>query len=141
MGNVGHAYDPSKVLSIGMVAGGRNQDNAPWIEAVRALARAVIANREGIESHIKLNVEFHVPGHILVPDFEGVRTGVFRKADSLLTVQAALPAVVPEDPVGFLLGCVLAAVDEAESWAAAQRMDCDMTALRDLVAKLGVAGI
>lgn len=95
MGNVRHAYDPSKVLSIGMVVGGRNQANAPWIEAVRVLARAAIVNREGIESDIKLNVEFHVPGHLLVPEFEGVRTGVFRAADSLLKVQEPLPVEVP----------------------------------------------
>ena len=139
--NVRHADDPSKVLSIGMIVGGRTQTNALWVEAVRALTRAVVGAREGIESDIKLNVEFHVPGHILVPNFEGVRTGVFRKADSLLKVQAALPVEVPEDPVGFLLGCILAAVDEVESWAAAKRVHCDMTALRDLVAKLGVAGI
>ena len=141
MGNVRHAYDPSKVLSIGMVVGGRDQANAPWIEAVRRLARAAIVNREGIESDIKLDVEFHVPGPTLVPEFAGVRTRVFRKADSLLKVQAALPAEVPEDPVGFLLGCILAAVDEVESWAAAQRMPCDTTSLQGLVARLDGAGI
>jgi hypothetical protein len=141
IGIVRHAYDPSQVLSIGMIVGGRTQTNARWVEAVRALTRAVMVAREGIESDIKLNVEFHVPGHILIPEFEGVGTGVFRKADSLLKVQAALPTEVPDDPGRFLVGSVLQALDEVDSWAAAKPVQCDTKPLRDLVLSLDVEGI
>lgn len=54
-----------------------------------------MAAREGVESDIRVNVEFHVPGTIWTPEFEGVRTGFFRRADSLLKVQVALPAEAP----------------------------------------------
>lgn len=71
---------------------------------------------------MKINVVFHVSGHLLQPDFEGVRTGTFRKADKLLMVQVALAATDPPDPGAELLILLQSAVDEAEAWAARKRV-------------------
>lgn len=44
-----------------------------------------------VESPLNVNVIYQIPGNILKPDFEGVRTGHYSKEDSSLIVQAALP--------------------------------------------------
>jgi hypothetical protein len=83
--------DPAKTLSIGMIVGGRTFGNRSWVGSIQQVMKDVIAAPEGVDSDINVNVEFHVPGNFLTPEFDGVRTGTFRKAGSLLKVQVALP--------------------------------------------------
>jgi hypothetical protein len=126
--------DVAKTLSIGMIVGGRTPGNRAWVEALEQLMRDVIVAREGVDSGIKVNVEFHVPGNFLTPGFEGVRTGVFRKADSLLKVQAAVPPSAPENPRLILLEYMWDAINAVESWAIAKKRSVDTAALRGIVA-------
>ena len=93
-----------------------------------------MAARVGVESEINVNVEFHVPGNLLTPEFEGVRTGTFRKSDSLLKVQAALPDVAPPDPRSILLEILKFALDAVDSWAIARKKEVTTSALRGVVA-------
>lgn len=130
--------EAAKSLSIGMIVGGRTLGNRAWIEAIQQLMKDVIAARDGIESDINVNIEFHVPGNFLTPEFDGVRTGTFRKSDSLLKVQAALPSEAPADPRRSLLGILSASLDAVDSWAIAKKRALDTEPLRGIVAALEV---
>lgn len=101
-----------------------------------ALMEEVSIAREGIITDININVEFQVPGNILTPDFEGVRTGVFRKKDSLLKIQVAVPAKASESPRKDLIGFLWQALDEAEMWAMRRKLKFDLTPLRQIVSRL-----
>jgi hypothetical protein len=67
-----------------------------------------------------VNVIFQVPGHILKPDFEGVRTGYSSKKHRALIVQVALPEEPPtldaDELDAYLKQIMLVAVREAEAW-------------------------
>jgi hypothetical protein len=76
--------EPVEVLSIGSIIGGWTSRSRGWREPMRVLTCQIITRQVGVVSDINVNVEFHVPGNILGVDFEGVRTGYFRKRDRLL---------------------------------------------------------
>lgn len=125
--------EPVKVLSLGSVIGGRTSANRGWSDAIRGLTRDIADHREGVESNINVNVEFHVPGNLLQPEFEGVRTGTFKKKDSLIKVQVALPEEPPSDARAFLLVCVRAALDAVDQWALRGKANVSTSNLRALV--------
>ena len=128
--------EPVKVLSLGSVVGGRTLANRGWSEAIRGLTREVADHREGVSSDINVNVEFHVPGNLLRPEFEGVRTGAFRKSDSLIKVQVALPEEPPADPRAFLLTCVWEALEAVDLWSRRRKLNVSTSNLRALVAEV-----
>lgn len=108
--------EPIQPLSIGSVVGGTGPTARQWKEPVRRLAQRIAALRVGAVTPLNLNVVFHVPGEILAPDFDGVRTGRFARRDSLLMVQAAVPTHAKDKPA-VLRTLLLDAIDEAERWA------------------------
>jgi hypothetical protein len=126
--------EPTTTLSVSWIQGGPEAE--PWNGPLRELARQVVALRDGTESQLNVNVVFQVPGRYLKPEFAGVRTGRFRKRDSLLMVQAALPPDVPADPASYLRTALVSAVDEAEAWAVRKRKGFDTSALHSLVRQL-----
>ena len=69
--------DTRPVLSIGTIVGGQTPESNIWTGATQRLSAAVREIRGEIESSLRINIEFHIPGHILTPEFEGVRTGYF----------------------------------------------------------------
>ena len=124
--------EPVFVLSIGSVVGGSTAANRVWRDALAELARGVASARHGVTSPLNLNVVFQVPGDILRPDFEGVRTGRFSTRDRLLMIQAALPETVAPDPDRFVREALVAAVGEGERWARRRGIASDLKSLRDL---------
>jgi hypothetical protein len=128
--------EPVKVLSLGSVIGGRTLTNRGWSEAIRGLTREIAAHRDGISSDIHVNVEFHVPGNLLKPEFEGVRTGAFRKVDALIKVQVALPERPPADPRAYLVGSVRDVLDSVDRWAAQRKGSVSTANLRTLLAEV-----
>lgn len=125
--------EPVKVLSLGSVIGGRTFANRGWSEAIRELTRQIARHRDGVESDISVNIEFHVPGNLLRPEFEGVRTGAFRKKDSLIKVQVALPEQTPADTRSVLIREILAALDEVDAWASSRQQPVSTANLRGLI--------
>jgi hypothetical protein len=91
MGKTG-ASDKPAVLSIGAVVGGTTPAARAWGDAAMVLARDVAELRPAIESPLNINAVFHVPGEVLSPDWEGVRTGTYRRRDNHLMVQVTVPA-------------------------------------------------
>jgi hypothetical protein len=67
---------------------------------------------------------------------EGERTGRFSKSLALLMVQVALPEEPPKDVDAYLRVRLLAAVGEAEHWAAKRPIAQDLQGLRAFVASL-----
>jgi hypothetical protein len=126
--------EPTYVLSVGAVYGGPEQQL--WRDGVNSLMQRVATMREGVASQLNVNVVFHVPGSVLSPDYEGVRTGSFSKRDSLLMIQVALPLDPPGDVGSCLRAAIVSAVDEAEAWAVRKRKGFDTTALHELVRRL-----
>jgi hypothetical protein len=68
---LGRRSRPAKVLSHGSIVGGQTQANKPWVDAIRQLTRDIAIRRGGVLADINVNVESHVPGNLLTPDFEG----------------------------------------------------------------------
>ena len=126
--------EPAQVLSVGVIYGG--PETQRWRDSIRDLSRLVVMLREGVQSQLNVNVVFHVPGSILKPEFDGVRTGSFRKRDSLLMVQVALPLDIHDDPASYLRDAMVSAVDEAEAWAVRRRTGFDTAPLHELVRRL-----
>lgn len=125
--------EDAKVLSIGSVLGGRSPWTSKWSDAIRTLTIEIANARDGVSSPLNVNVVFHVPGNIVKPDFEGVRTGHFSKRSSLLMVQVALPEKPPEDIDADLKARVIEALNEAERWARKKQITDDLSQLRKLV--------
>lgn len=83
--------EPVYALSIGSVEGGSSAESRQWRDGITRLTQRVAEAREGLAPAVNLNVVFQVPGDLVRPDFEGVRTGHFSKQQNLLVVQVALP--------------------------------------------------
>jgi hypothetical protein len=82
---------PVLALSVGAIVGGITDTPQRWGDAAMALSRQLGAARDSADSPIKVNVVYHVPGEIWVPDFQGVRRGRYSKTDRDLMVQVAVP--------------------------------------------------
>ena len=105
-------------LSIGVSVGGTGAEARAWGDAAAmALARRVKLLRDGVDTPLKVNVVYDVPGEVVSLDYEGIRTGRFSKRDSLLMVQVALPEHFPPDADERLIGDLSRAVDVAEAFA------------------------
>ena len=90
--------------------------------------------REGLESPLNVNVVFHFDGHLLPPvNFEGVRTGTFRRGTMHLMVQAAVPTEMVGNKRAILLGLLRAAVSEAEAYARRREIADHLHELRGIV--------
>lgn len=100
------------------------------------LSRDVSGIAGQLESDFKINFEFQVPGHIVSPDFQGVRAGTYRKADRHLKVQIAVPNDPPADPYAYCVHAIGDAVDAAVAWSARRRVEFDAGPFRSLLATL-----
>jgi hypothetical protein len=126
--------EPTPTLSVGWHQGG--PEAGAWNESLSELSQRVRALREGVDSQLKVNVVFWVPGSVVSPDFDGIRTGSFRRRDSLLMVQVALPTEPPDDAALYLRTTMAAAVDAADAWNVRRRKGFDTLVLHDLVRQL-----
>jgi hypothetical protein len=122
------------IISVGLIVGG--PEFTPWREQWVWLSDRFELLSAGVESPLKVNVSLHVPGSVLSPDYEGVRTGSFSKKQNLLRVQIALPLLAPEDPRKFLQDRMFEAIDAAEALAIRRKYATNLNALRDIVKRL-----
>jgi hypothetical protein len=123
-------------LVIGAVLGDSDAASMAWSGAIGALSRTVERLSEGVETPICVNVVYHVDGRIAPNEFEGVRTGRFDRADSLLIVQAAVPARTPTEAQRPLLDLLDAAVAAAERFAKREKLAESLDGLRGLVERV-----
>jgi hypothetical protein len=125
-----------KAVSIGVIVGGLTDQSKVWREALTRLSRDLSGLAGQLESEFRINFEFQVPGNIISPDFQGVRTGTFRKADRHLKVQIAVPNDPAADPYAYCLHAMGDAVDAAEAWSVRRRIEFDSQPFRSLLAIL-----
>jgi hypothetical protein len=128
--------DRPKPLSVGVIVGGFTAESKIWREALMRLSRGVSGMRDQLDSELNINVEFQVPGNLVTPDFQGIRTGTFRKADRLLKIQVALPVDPPDDPYTYGVQAMREAVDAAEAWSKRRRLEFNPSPIRSLLALL-----
>lgn len=83
-----------KAISVGVIVGGVTAQSKVWREALTRLSKDRSGISGQLESDFRINFEFQVPGHITSPDFQGVRSGTFRKADRHLKTGMRALAVV-----------------------------------------------
>ncbi len=101
-------------LSVGAVVGGITETPQQWGDAVMALSRQLRAAHGSAYSSIRVNVVYHVPGEIVVPDFQGVRRGRYSKTDRHLMVQVAVPD--GDYSITVMEGLLWSAIAEAEDF-------------------------
>lgn len=128
--------DRPKALSVGVIVGGFTAQSKVWRQALMRLSQGVSGLRDQLESDFNINVEFQIPGDIISPDFQGVRTGAYRKADRLLKIQVAVPPDPPDDPYAYGVQAIRDAVDTAEAWSVRRRVEFDAAPFRSLLALL-----
>jgi hypothetical protein len=131
----GHS-EQTDVLSLGSIVGGSTSTNRAWRDEIARLTKDVISSRTGLVSTVHLNVVFHVAGNIIQPEFEGVRTGTYRKSDHLLMVQVALFEPAPSDPRRHLLASLHQAVEAAERWSAGRRIAFQAQPLLEIIERI-----
>jgi len=131
--------DMQDALGIGSIVGGRTAENRIWDTEITLLSQEVTSTSASAQSNLTLNVIFHVPGHLLQPDFEGIRTGSFIKAKRILIVQVALPTRAPDDVRTYLVDCLRDSVDVAIAWAARRKVVADFSVQSMFVASLAAA--
>ena len=125
-----------KAVSVGVIVGGITAQSKVWREAIMRLSRDLSGIAGQLESDFRINFEFQVPGHIVSPEFHGVRTGTYRKADRHLKVQIAVPNDPPADPYAYCVYAIGDAVDAAVAWSVRRRVEFDAGPFRSLVAIL-----
>lgn len=120
-------------LSIGLIKD-TTFSTKPWQEAVLTLGRAVTKVRGDAPSPLNVNVVYQVGGTMIDAEFSGVRTGSFRRKDSLLMVQVGIPLTEANADVDeaetIVRERLLAAIAEAEAWARKRRLADDLGQLR-----------
>jgi hypothetical protein len=107
-----------------------------WSRAIGTLSQRVERLSAGLATSVRINVVYHVAGKVAPNEFDGVRTGRFDKAQSLLVVQAAVPKRVPEEPEALLVELLDAAVLAAEAWGRRRGIAGDLSAMRNLVRRV-----
>jgi hypothetical protein len=123
--------DEIPVLSIGSV-NGNGIGTYEWRVAMRPLAARIRQLRDGVDSPLHVNVVYFVPGPAFRPDFEGVRTGSYLKAQHALVVQVALPIAPAVPHQQILRALLLDAIDAAEEFARRRKIAEELSGLRDL---------
>jgi hypothetical protein len=108
--------EPWRPLSIGAVSGGGPATDAV-VREISTLARCVRRAVEGLgpgddANQAAVNVVFHVPGPLLSPDYEGMRTGSWIGKRRLQVVQVAVPSDLgdPAEVTEFLASNLESAV-------------------------------
>jgi hypothetical protein len=96
--------------------------------------RAIKSARDATVSPLNINVVFHVSGKYTEPEFEGVRTGTFKRSTSHLMMQAAVPASMiadaSRDPDASVRELLLLAIAEAQTWARRKRLADNLDSIR-----------
>lgn len=128
--------DRPKAISVGVIVGGLTTQSKVWREALTRLSRDVSGIAGQLESDFSISVEFQIPGNIISPDFQGVRTGAFRKADRRLKIQIAVQDDPPADPYAYGVHAIGDAVDAAQAWSVRRRVEFDAAPFQSLLALL-----
>jgi len=77
------------MIYVGAIFGGREAMSSKIGSAISKIKR--LAGGCEMDDSGSLDIVFHVPGTLLSPDYDGVRTGTFSRKKPLLQIQSAVP--------------------------------------------------
>jgi len=101
------------MISFGSIFGGPELHDSPIADTIHAI-RLLMKKTRDLEdegAYGSLNIVFHVPGSILQPEFEVLRTGRFSRKEKMLMIQIAVPAEQRSSPdLVFLLDAIREAI-------------------------------
>ena len=122
-------------LSIGAIHGGVTSTAVEqgFRQLASCVRRAVEAvTLEDVEAEASVNVVFHVPGNMIKPDYEGIRTSSWRGARRVQVMQVAVPedltdrSAVPEFLASSLVEAVDLAVPELARYKRSRHLRTDL---------------
>jgi hypothetical protein len=135
-----HQRRPLYITAVHGELGGREDVDEEIGKLARAVRREAAGWRSDMpDSEAAVDVTFHVPGALAGPDYDGVRTGRWSKANRVLVVQAAVPESILGDAdaiASFLAQSVGAAVSLAAEHLAAQKIDLSLERAREIAERL-----
>ena len=84
---------------IGSILGGPEVSGTVVVTNIKKLACAAHSYQESnvISSEGILDIVYHVPGTIVQPEFEGLRSGKFSQNQKMLMVQIAVPTIFEDE--------------------------------------------
>jgi hypothetical protein len=99
------------VLYVGGVYGGPEVTGSKIDLAIRRIT-ALLGDAH-VEDSGSLDIVFHVPGSVIGPDYQGVRTGRLSRRERLLQVQIAVPREIQNKEQSEIEDFVLDALRDA----------------------------
>jgi hypothetical protein len=124
------------VLSLGIILGGNGAVSKACREAIAGVELRIIAERDGVDSPIRVNVVFHLRSPGDPNGFVGSRTRRFDKKSSHLMVQVAVPDGLVESRPEMVMVMLRQAIDEVEKWMRKWNLGDGLTGIRCLVDRL-----
>ncbi len=129
---------PPKALYVSLVIGGSSRENTTAVAAVEAIGRLsddVCARVPPVG--LKVGLTFHVPGPIVSPDYQGVRTGRYVADDQLLVVQAAVPVPLQGEAArAYMAGVLRKTVDLAKASLKRRKLDLSLATVETVIAEM-----
>lgn len=111
------------MISIGSIFGGGELAGGKTDRLIRRFCSALprVQNPDAAD----INIIFHVPGSIVKPDYQGVRTGRYSAKMRTLMVQVSIPESLMESPElePFLDKSILEAVAAAKDFFGKRKMN------------------
>jgi hypothetical protein len=129
---------PAKALYVSLMIGGLSDENSSAVAAVEAIGRLsddVCASVPPVGLNVDLT--FHVPGSIVSPDYQGVRTGRYAADDQLLVVQAAVSVPLYGEAARTYMAVVLRrTVELSKAYLKKRKLNLSSAAVETVVAKM-----
>jgi hypothetical protein len=127
--------DNPALLSIGVASGGMSPENHLVFDALGALGRTVVRERERFSDEgLRVNIVFHIPGPIFQPDYEGVHATRFDRKNNHFLVVAAVPAdLTPEELPTYIAETLQATAREAREFVAKRKLAVTLEQVEKLI--------
>lgn len=124
-------------IYISIVIGGPTRENRVIRNALDRVGRRVDeVEFTPAEGEAGVEIEFHVTGDLLAPDYEGMRTGRWSNKDNVQVVQIAVPTALEkgeeDEVVTELLRMIPEAVELAAQRLAHRRIKLDLSQARSI---------
>ena len=123
---------------VGAVLGGPEVRSSSLVAAIQAVSRLCDRLRNQAAGEAAIDLVFHVPGSLIKPAYQGVRTGKFSKRDRILMVQVSVPEsqVAGPDPIVFVVRSMRQAIGLAKPAFAKARIPFSVEEHLGLVARV-----
>ena len=100
---------------VGAVLGGPEVRTSALVEAIQETSRNSDRLRDGAGEDVAIDLVFHVPGSMIKPPYQGLRTGKLSRKEKILMVQVAVAEddVFTDEPFSVIFDAMRQAVELA----------------------------